>query len=125
MQKHIQPVPYINPESDLDTVTGFSDDEAWDTDSAARYGLWQPHKLYLHLWPEGQLTFNWRQPLDAFGGKASLEIAKKAFEQHTSQQQGKYHILDSGRLDCRLFGLYWSDVGADEAMNDLMEHIAP
>ena len=109
----------------IDAATGLSANGAWDADSAARYGLWQPHKLYLHLWPEGQLTFDWRQPLDAFHGKTSLEIARKAFKQHTSQQKGKYHILDSGRLDCRLFGLYWSDVGPDKAMNDLLEHIAP
>ena len=107
----------------IDTVTLLSGDETWDAPTAALYGAWQPQKLYVHLWKEDRTVFDWRQPLEAFGGETSLSVAKRAFKMHGSQQTGRYSVQDSGRADCRVFGLYWSNVGPDEAHNDLLEHI--
>ena len=104
-------------------VTSLSGDAAWDEPSAALYGVWQPQKLYLHLWEEDQTVFDWRQPLDAFDGEDALSVANRAFKQHRSQQTGRYKIADSGRNDCRIFGLYWSSIGPDEAHDNLLEHI--
>ena len=107
----------------IDAVTELAGDPTWDAPSAERYGAWQPHKFYVHLWKEDQTVFDWRQPLEAFGGETSLSVAKRAFKMHGSQQSGRYSVQDSGRADCRIMGLYWSDVGPDEAHNDLLEHI--
>ena len=107
----------------IDAVTLLSGDETWDEPTAALYGVWQPQKLYVHLWKEDRTVFDWRQPLAAFGGETSLSVAKRAFKMHSSQQTGRYSVQDSGRADCRIFGLYWSSVGPDEAHNDLLEHI--
>ena len=94
-------------------------------ESAAKYGVWMPLKLYIHLWKEGQIRFDWQQPLSAFDGETGLEVAKAAFKKHVSQQNGKYSVRDSGFNDCSLFGLYWSSVGPDEEHNDLFEHVPP
>lgn len=107
----------------IDAVTSLAGDPAWDAASLAQYGPWQPHKLYLHLWDEDQITFDWQVPLAAFDGETSLSVTRRAFKMHASQQTGKYRVSDSGKLDSRLFGLYWSDVGPDELHNDLLEHI--
>lgn len=107
----------------IDSVTQLAGDASWDEPSAARYGAWQPKKLYVHLWEEDRIIFNWRQPLEAFGGENSLSVARRAFRMHGSQQSGRYSVDDYGRADSRIFGLYWSSVGPDEAHNDLLEHI--
>ena len=107
----------------IDAVTELSGDASWDAATAGLYGAWQPKKLYVHLWGEDQTVFNWRQPLSAFGGEDALSVAKRAFKMHRSQQTGRYSVEDSGQNDCRIFGLYWSSVGADEAHDDLLEHI--
>lgn len=113
----------VTVQATIDAVTALAADAEWDPASAERYGLWQPHKLYLHLWKDGQIVFDWRVPLSAFDGETGLSVARNAFKLHASQQTGKYRVQDSGKLDSRLLGLYWSDVGPDEAKNDLLEHI--
>ncbi len=94
--------------------------------SAEEYGVWQVKKVYLHLYKGelGQIDFDWRQPLSAFGGKNAFEIATEAFNLHRSQAaSGKYVVKDSGRYDNSLFGLYYSTVGPDTGINDLFEHL--
>ena len=66
---------------------------------------------------------DWRQPLDAFGGRTAFDMACEAFKKHRTQQSGKYQVLDSGKNDNRLFGLYYSTVGPDEAGVDMFEHL--
>lgn len=107
----------------INAVTRHASDETWDEESAASWGAWQPQKLYLHRWEDGLIVFDWRQPLMRFGGESALSVAQRAFSQHLSQQSGRYSVQDFGENDCRLFGLYWSAVGPDEAQNDLLEHI--
>ena len=115
----------VTVEEVINSVTSFSGDPDFDPESAAAYGVHTPQKLYLHLWKEGRIKFNWRVPLNAFEGKTGLEIARRAYQKHVSQQNSPHHykVNDKGRLDNSLFGLYFTSVGPDEAMNDLFEHI--
>lgn len=87
------------------------------------YSPWQVKKLYIHLYPDNQLRMDWLRPLEAFGGKTALEVATEAFQMHISQQKDKYVVEDGGPYDNALFGLYYSEVGEDEARDDFLEHI--
>ena len=107
----------------IDAVTALAADPAYDAASAEQYGVWQPNKLYLHLWKENQSVFDWRQPLSAFGGEIGIFVARRAFQAHVSQQNGRHEVADYGGADCRRFGLYWSNVGPDVNMNDLFENL--
>ena len=91
--------------------------------SAREYGTWDVPKCYLHLYEENQIEMDWRQPLEAFGGKTSFEVAEDAFRCHVSQQKTSYRVEDWGEHSCSLFGLYRSLVGKDEKGNDFFENI--
>ncbi|MBR1586323.1 MAG: PIG-L family deacetylase [Clostridia bacterium] len=107
----------------IDAVERLSADITFAPESAAQYGVYSPQKLYIHLYPENEIVFDWQQPLRHFGGKTGLELAKEAFKMHVSQQNGRHSVKDSGAYDCRRFGLYYSAVGPDEQHNDLFEHV--
>ncbi|MBR6185703.1 MAG: PIG-L family deacetylase [Clostridia bacterium] len=95
-------------------------------DSAKEYGVWQVKKCYIHLLQGelGQIDFDWRTPLDAFGGKNAFEISTEAFNLHRSQAaSGKYVVRDSGKYDNSLFGLFYSAVGPDTGLNDMFENL--
>lgn len=94
-------------------------------DSAQLYGAWQTQKLYLHLYPEGRVTMDWRVPLSAFGGKTALELANEAYDMHVSQQEYHQTVYDEGDYNSAVFGLAYSAVGTDEAKNDFFEHVDP
>ena len=100
-------------------------DTAQYPDSASLYGAWQTQKLYLHLYPEGTLTMDWRVVLSAFGGKTALELANEAYDMHVSQQEYHQTVYDEGDYNSAVFGLAFSAVGADEAKNDFFEHVDP
>ena len=100
-------------------------DTAQYPDSATKYGAWQTQKLYLHLYPEGTLTMDWRVPLSVFGGKTALELANEAYDMHVSQLGYHQTVYDEGIYSSAVFGLAYSAVGADEAKNDFFEHIDP
>ena len=104
-------------------VTALCQDPSYDPESAEKWGVAHPQKLYVHLYPENPLVINWDEPLKAFDGKTGLEVAKEAFRLHVSQQKGKYHVSTKGRTRCTQFGLYYTAVGPDEAGNDLFEHV--
>ena len=91
--------------------------------SAKEYGVWDVPKCYIHLWKENEIDMDWRQPLDAFGGKTSFEVAEAGFRCHVSQQATDYHVEDWGPWDNGLFGLYRSLVGPDEDKNDFFENL--
>lgn len=107
----------------IDSVTVLSADPDYDVESVEKYGVWSPLKLYLHLYKENVITFDWRQPLTAFNGQTGLDVAKNAFKMHISQQTGRYRVSDSGKNDCRIFGLYYTTVGEDAIHNSMFEHI--
>ena len=91
--------------------------------SAKAYGTWDVPKTYIHLYKENVIDMDWRQPLSAFGGKTSFEVAEDGFRCHVSQQNTDYHVEDWGPWDNSLFGLFRSTVGPDEAKNDFFEHL--
>lgn len=98
-------------------------DAAVDPDSAAACGTWRVKKTYIHLWQENQIHMDWKQPLEAFGGKTGLEAAQEALEKHKSQVVHGWKIVDGGEYDNALFGLYDTAVGPDVEKNDFFEHI--
>ena len=97
-------------------------------DSAARYGLWDTPKTYLHEYgPDEELTvLSYEEPSEALGGLTPFEAAQAAYSAHLTQHQWDvFFIYDYGMPhDSHLFGLYRSLVGPDEDKNDLMEHLS-
>ncbi|MBQ9252679.1 MAG: PIG-L family deacetylase [Clostridia bacterium] len=91
--------------------------------SAAEYGTWEVKKAYIHLWPENQITMDWKRPLTAFGGLTGLEAAQQALDFHKSQVVHGWEIEEGGEYDNSLFGLYHSTVGADVIGDDFFENI--
>ena len=108
-------------------------DVSYDASSANQFGTWQVKKLYVHKTVEGKplLFMNWREPLSAFDGKSSFEIAEEAYKMHASQPQvpvknGKaffYVVPENEENSSFVFTLVHSTVGADEANDDMFEHI--
>lgn len=94
-------------------------------ESYAEYGGWKVPKLYIHLYPENVIDFDWRIPLEEFGGRTAFEVAEDAFACHVSQNQTEYRVEDFGPCDCSLFGLYHSMVGPDTEHTDLFENLDP
>lgn len=86
-------------------------------------GAWPLKKLYIHLYKENSLTFDWRQPLDFFGGKTAFDVAVDAFACHRSQKSNGLIVQDWGKHANNLFGLYYSSVGPDTGAPDLFENI--
>lgn len=92
-----------------------------------------PKKLYLHLWEEQPIVMDWQQPMAAAGGKSALELAQAAFKCHKSQQgfgvklrsgrEFRFEVKANNRFDNAKFGLAHSTVGADEAADDVLEHV--
>ncbi len=101
----------------------YAADPAYDKDSYKAYGTWQVKKMYVHLYSKNKVVMNWQKPLSAFGGKTSLEVAKKALWCHVSQRALTYKMLESGPYDCRKFGLYFTTVGPDVKKKDFFENI--
>jgi LmbE family N-acetylglucosaminyl deacetylase len=95
----------------------------YDPASFEKYGVWQVKKLYLHLYSENAIVMDWQVPLDAFGGRTAFMVAEEALEKHKSQHPLNEDMSESGRFDCRKFGLYMSTVGLDIRKNDFFEHI--
>lgn len=91
-------------------------------DSAKEHGLWQPLKLYLHLYPEETIRMDWQLPLPSLGGRSPIQVAEEAFQMHASQK-GNWQIATDGPLSASEFGLYQSLVGEDKAKDDFFENI--
>ena len=89
------------------------DDPLYFPQHAVRYGTWSPPRLYLHLYKQNPVAFDWRQTYEALGGASPLEVARKAFEKHISQfQMGIYAVRDDYEYTCAEFGLYNAVEGA-------------
>ena len=104
-----------------DAVT-LSNDAANYPESAELYGVHEVKKLYLHLYGENKIKVPTRVPLDNFGGKTALEVAKESYLYHVSQQWCWYYVDDEYEYSCADFGLYYTTVGYDTG-NDMMENI--
>jgi LmbE family N-acetylglucosaminyl deacetylase len=111
-------------------------DEANFPDSAAKYGLWNVPKLYLHLYKTDPIVLDYDQPLDAFDGLTAFQVSQKlGFPSHKSQQWPMFvewiygadgKITKASQIKkyspCK-FGLYRSTVGSDVLKNDFLENI--
>lgn len=81
--------------------------------------LWQPLKLYVHLYEENSWEHEWDVPYPELDGRTPQEIAAAAILCHVSQNA---YFRDYGG---RYFGLYASEVGLDAGDSDFFENIIP
>ena len=115
-------------------VTLTNDPEAFP-ESAAKYGLWEIPKVYLHLYDKNTITMDYDRPLEHFNGMTAFEATQKlGFAAHESQIKyfGDWlygynnEITKATQIKqynpCK-FGLYHSSVGEDVEKKDLFEHI--
>lgn len=100
-----------------------SADEAYYSESAKEYGVWDVPKTYLHLYKEGMLEFEWDTPLEGFDGLTAFEIAQNAFKCHKSQEAYFEVTRKKNVYGCTQFGLYRSLVGEDIFCDDFFENI--
>ena len=105
-----------------DAIAAAADEKIFP-ESAQKYGAWNTPKMYLHLYEKNELVMDWNVPLNRFGGKTAMDIARESFAMHESQQGFFYVYGEGDDWDSRKFGLYRSTVGADTAKNDVFENI--
>lgn len=87
---------------------------------------WQVKKLYLHLYGNHPIVFDWNVPLTSMGGKTGLELADLAYKTcHKSQlSSSSMNVRTTGeKYPNTTFGLYRSTVGDDIFNNDFLENI--
>lgn len=93
-------------------------------DSFMEYGTWQVKKLYMHLWPENQITFDWNVPLVSMNGATGMELAAEAYDLHKTQAKSGTSVTGTGsKYDNRIFGLAYTTVGEDVRKDDFLENI--
>ena len=112
----------INARALTDAVVAAADSGIFP-ESAQIYGVWDTPKLYLHLYENNPIVMNWDVPLQSFGGKTAMEVAREAFALHKSQQGFFYVYGEGDDWDSRKFGLYRSTVGADTVGGDVFENV--
>ncbi len=96
------------------------------TASVKTWGVWQPKKLYIHMYQDNPVEFNWDVPLASQGGKTGFETAVEAYKLYASQQQPQYRVEPRDSVkSCYRFGLAFTTVGPDERGDDPFEHIDP
>ena len=100
-----------------------SKDPAYDPESVSEYGAWEVKKVYLHLYKENRIEMDWDQPLSPDSPISPMFLAQEAFDKHRSQQRAYSMTREAKTYNNRLFGLYYSAVGPDEAKNDFFEHL--
>ena len=94
------------------------------TASTIAYGTWQVKKLYLHLYPENQITFDWTVPLKSMKGATGIELAEEAYTLHKTQASSGMSVTETGtKYDNRVFGLAFTTVGEDVRKDDFLENI--
>ncbi len=98
-------------------------DATYDPESVAEYGAWEVKKVYLHLYKENQIEMDWDAPLSPDSPISPMFLAQEAFDKHRSQQRAYSMSREAKTYNNRLFGLYYTAVGPDEAKNDFFEHL--
>lgn len=94
------------------------------TASTIAYGTWQVKKLYLHLYPENQITFDWTVPLKSMNGATGIELAEEAYTLHKTQASSGMSVTETGtKYDNRVFGRAFTTVGEDVRKDDFLENI--
>ncbi len=99
-------------------------DSTVSPDSAERYGVWTPKKLYIHLYAENPIFMEvYDEPSERFEGMTMTEVATIGYSKHCSQQ-GAYSMEKQGvKYDNRKYGLVFTTVGQDVEKNDFFENI--
>lgn len=87
------------------------------------YGNWALPKLYLHAPATGEVTLDYNQPLDFFGGKTAWEVAAEAYDIQDYQNKLADTLPVDGIFNGASFTLQHSAVGEDVLKNDLFENI--
>jgi len=98
-----------------------SNNKSYHKSSVRKYGVWEPKKLYIHLYGENTIELNIEKALKYYDGRTVLEVIKEAFLRHQSQQASWRYFIPS--YDVAKFGLYKTNVGLDSGMNDPFENI--
>ncbi|MBR3018556.1 MAG: PIG-L family deacetylase [Clostridia bacterium] len=98
-------------------------DTGYDPDSVEEYGAWEVKKVYVHLYKQNQIEMDWDAPLSADSPVSPMFLAQEAFDKHRSQQKAYSMNREAKTYNNRLFGLYYTAVGPDEAKNDFFEHL--
>ncbi len=130
----------LNSKSLMDALPLAADETAYPA-SAAKYGVHDTPKAYIHLWDLGgetQIVMNWDVPLEAFSGKTAYQVSCDAFGYHKSQHwtwffdwllksDGSYKdsVFNISSYSPCYYGLYRSTVGADTKKNDMFENLVP
>ena len=99
-------------------------DPAYDPDSVKEYGVWQVQKEYIHLWKENPLVLDVNTPLENMKGRTALQVARAAFAYHKTQQKWSVDVQNH-KNPIGQFGLYYTAVGPDSGINDMMENVIP
>ena len=119
----------------LQKAVFLSNDENYDKTSIDLYGLWNPCKLYLHLYKKNQIIMNYDIPLEYFDGKTAYEMSKIGYSKIISQQKYKFtewlngdnnsykRSTDINTYSPVVFGLYYSSVEKDVQKDDFLENI--
>lgn len=111
-------------------------DANYDAESAAKYGVWDVPKTYIHLWNENKIVMDWDVPLESFGGKTAFQVSQDGFMCHESQHWTWFYEWIYGKngksitkateirssSPCK-YGLYRSNVGLDSGIGDMFENI--
>ncbi len=98
-------------------------DASYDPESAEEYGAWEVKKVYLHLYPENRIEMDWNQPFAPDSPISPIFLAKEAYDKHASQHRAYSMNRQAVTYDNKIFGLYYTAVGPDEAKNDFFEHL--
>lgn len=112
-----------------------NDPEAYK-ESAEKFGVWKPKKLYFHLYSENPIKLDWDTPYESLGGKTPFEVSKAGFSCHKSQHWTWFNKWLNGKGDQKItkarqiekyspcyYGLFYSSVGEDENKNDFFENV--
>jgi LmbE family N-acetylglucosaminyl deacetylase len=92
-------------------------------DSAKKFGTWKPGKLYVHLYKQNPLKpMSLTKKLRAFGNLTVREAIARAYARQRSQLPGR-SLPVSGHYDMRLFGLFYTNLGADKAHQSMFENV--
>ena len=77
------------------------------------------------MWPENQLLIDIDVPLENMNGRTAKGVAKAAFAYHRTQQKWSVDVQNA-KNPIGQFGLYFTTVGLDSGINDMMENtVAP
>lgn len=94
-------------------------------------------KVYVHLYEENPIVLDIDTPLDAFDGKSAFQVSQEAFRFHESQHWTWFYSWIYGKSENitlssqirsynpAFYGLYYTSVGNDTGLNDMLENITP